>query len=97
MSLTPMNQTCTWNEATGSGTYGTTFTAHTLTKCRYSQETAEVKKPNSQVVISNAMIRTASAVKANDQIVYGGVTYPVLSVKGITGIGGGIIEYEVRL
>lgn len=97
MSLTPMLQFITWNEKTASGTYGPTFTAHTYIPCRFSQENKIVRKPNNQEIISNAVIRTASAIKGDDQVTYGGITYPVLSVKAITGIGGDVIEYEIRL
>jgi hypothetical protein len=97
MSLTPFRQFCTWNERTSSELYGPVYTPHTNTPCRYTEEQSRVKKPNNTEVISNAFIRTSAHVKADDQIIYGGVTYPVLSVRSIPGVGGGLIEYEIRL
>ena len=88
---------CTWNEATGSGSWGVTYTAHTLVPCRFNQATSVVKKPNGVEVISNAVLRCASAIKSIDQIVCGGVTYQVLSVRTITDINGDTVEYECRL
>jgi hypothetical protein len=97
MSITPMRQTFTHKKRTGSGLYGPTYTDYPSQPCRFSQETAVVKKPNSQEVVSNAVIRTSVAVVSDDFVIYGSVTYPVLSVRSITGIGGQIIEYEIRL
>ncbi len=97
ISFTPMPHLCTWNEATGSGSWGVTYTAHLLVPCRFSQATSVVKKPNNVEVISNAAIRCVAAVKSIDQIVYGAVTYPVLSVRTITDINGDTVEFEVRL
>lgn len=92
-----MRQTFTWKERTGSGLYGHTYTPHEGVACRFVKQTKLVKRPNSQEVISTAVIRCAVPVKADDLIIFDGVTYPVLSVEAITGPGGGVIEYEVRL
>jgi hypothetical protein len=97
MSLTPFRQTFTHRKRTGGGLYGPTYTDYASQPCRFSQETKTVKKPNNVEVISNAAIRTSVVVSSDDFVIYGTATYPVLSVKGITGPGGQIIEYEVRL
>jgi hypothetical protein len=94
--ITPLRQTCTWSHATTSGLYGPTYEDVDI-RCRFSQESEKVKKPNNQEVISNAMIRCLEPIGASDKITYNDIVYPVLSVKAITGIGGGLIEYEVRL
>ncbi len=97
MSLTPMRQTFTHRKATGSGAWGVTYTDYANQPCRFAQETAKIKKPNNVEVISNAVLRTSVAVASADSVIYGGVTYPVLSARSVTGVGGGIVEYEIRL
>jgi hypothetical protein len=96
MVLTPMRQDAVWLHATGSDGYQDTYSTNNI-KCRFSQETKTVKKPDNVEVISSAVVRCAEAVQANDRITYDSHNYLVLSVREITGPGGGVIERELRL
>jgi hypothetical protein len=93
--LTPMNQSATWKSRTGNDGYQDTYTSSTI-KCRFSQEQTSVIGPNNNEIISTAAIRCVEDVRPFDCIVFGS-EYLVLAVRDITGVGGGIIEREVRL
>jgi hypothetical protein len=97
MPLTPMRQTFTHRKRTGTGLYDPTYTDYTLQPCRFAQESRVVRRPNGQDITSDAVLRTTVAVGADDFVIYNLITYPVLTVRSITGVGGGIIEYEIRL
>ena len=98
MSITPMKQTFTWRKRTGSGLYGPTYTDYEAQKCRYTEEIRLIRTATGQEITSTALIRTMSAVQAGDFVIYaGGEPRPVLAVLSPTGVGGQIIEYEVRL
>ena len=98
MSITPMHQTFTWRKATGSGLYGPTYTDYENQKCRYTEEIKLVRTASGQEITSTALLRTMSAVQPGDFVIYNsGSPRPVLAVLSPTGVGGQIIEYEVRL
>jgi len=94
--LTPLRQTCTWKYIVSSSLYGPIF-AEVEMRCRFVKQTKIIQDANSNEVVSTAFLRCLHNVKANDHIIYNSVEYPISSVDAITGIGGGIIEYEVRL
>jgi len=100
MSITPMYQTFTWRKATGSGLYGPTYTDYENQKCRYTEEMKSVPNPKggNDEITSTALLRTMSAVQPGDFVIYNsGTPRPVLAVLAPTGVGGQILEYEVRL
>lgn len=93
-----MKQVFTWQKCTGSGLYGPTYTLYENQKCRYTEEIKLIRTASGQEITSTALLRTMSAVKPGDFVIYGGGTpRPVLAVLSPTGVGGQIIEYEVRL
>ena len=56
------------------------------------------RNASGQEITSTALLRTMSAVQPGDYVIYnGGDPRPVLAVLSPTGVGGQIIEYEVRL
>jgi hypothetical protein len=94
MTLTPMRQSATWKA--NNGGYPVTYTSTTI-KCRYQPKQKTIMQANGTMKLTQAVIRCAEAVKANDRIVYNNNDSLVILVNGITGIGGDIIEYEVYL
>ena len=94
MSLTPMKQSVTWKSNLGG--YPVTYTSTTI-NCRYQAKQKTILQANGTMKLTQAVIRCAEAVKANDRIVYSNNDSLVILVNAITGLGGQVIEYEVFL
>jgi hypothetical protein len=89
-----MNQDATWRK--NNGGYPVTYT-DTAIKCRYVPKQKTILKKDGTLTLSNAIVRCAEAIAANDRIVYLGKDSLVQNVNPIIGIGGEIIEYEAIL
>lgn len=92
-----MRQTFTLRSNAGSGLYGPTYVDYPSKTCRFVRATKLIKKPTGEEITSNAFIRTAAAVNADDIIIVGDFMYNIATISDVAGVGGGIIEREIRL
>ena len=91
-SLTYYPHSITWKQSLGG--YPETFSSTTVS-CRYQPKQKLILQADGKQKLSQAMIRTASAIQAGDRITYGSIDSLVISSSAVLDIAGSVMEYEI--